>query len=280
MAKKLSVTIVGPGGLGGALAIALKAAGYQVREVVYRRDRKRALDVARRARSKAVIFNNATFSGDVVWICVADDAIAETAAAMGDRAKWKGKYVFHSSGALSSDELSLLKRRGASVASVHPMMSFVRSATPSFEQVAFAVDGDASAKKLGAQIAKLLGGFSFELKKENKPLYHALGAFASPLFIAHLAAAERIGKKLRLEPEQTRRIVAPILQQTLRNYLEHGAAAAFSGPLKRGDVQTIRRHLEALGLVSEADEIYRALVKVAVRTLPVKQRTAILKLLG
>jgi predicted short-subunit dehydrogenase-like oxidoreductase (DUF2520 family) len=279
MAKKLSMTIVGPGSLGGALAIAFKAAGYQVQEVVYRSDRKRALEVARRARSNAVTFNNAIFSGDVVWICVADDAIGETAAAMTDRSKWKGKYVFHASGALSSDELRALKRKGASVASVHPMMSFVRSANPSFRQVAFAVEGDASAKKVAAQIAKSLGGFSFELKKEDKPLYHALGAFASPLFIAHLSAVEKIGRKLRLEPEQTRRIIAPILQQTLRNYLEHGPSAAFSGPLKRGDVQTIGRHLEALELVSEVDEIYRALAKVAVRTLPVKQRAAIVKLL-
>jgi predicted short-subunit dehydrogenase-like oxidoreductase (DUF2520 family) len=280
MPKRVSVTIVGPGSLGGALAIALRNADYPIKEVVYRRDRRRAQNIARRCSAKAVSFAEASFNADVVWLCVGDGQIGETAKAMANRVDWTGKYAFHSSGALASDELQALKRRGAKIASVHPMMSFVRSADATFVDVPFALEGDTSAKRVAAGMAKDLVGFSFDLKRKDKPLYHALGAFSSPLLVAHLAAAEKIGRKLGLKPTDTRRIIAPILQKTLHNYLEHGPAAALSGPMIRGDVETIRHNREALQEVPGTDEIYRALARMAVRELPVKQRAAILALLS
>jgi len=279
MARKPLVTIVGTGSLGGALALALRDAGYKVSEVVYRRDRKRALTIAKQCRATAVTQDEAELKSDVVWLCVGDAEIAKVADSLSDRS-WKGKVVFHASGALSSDELQGLKRKGAKVASVHPMMSFVRTAPGSFEQVTFALEGDASAKKLAAKIARDLGGSSFELKKADKPLYHALGAFSSPLLIAHLAAAEKIGKKLGLKPPQTRQVIGPILQKTLQNYLEQGPAAALSGPMRRGDVQTMRKNLQALKQVPGAAEIFRALIKVAVQELPVKRKAEIVRLLS
>jgi predicted short-subunit dehydrogenase-like oxidoreductase (DUF2520 family) len=280
MKRKWSVTIVGPGSLGGALAVALHSAGYKVSEVVYRRDQRRAQAVGRRSCAKAVRVDQARLGGDVIWLCVGDGEIAGTAKALADRTAWEGKVVFHSSGALASGELKPLKGRGAKVASVHPMMSFVRGAGATFEGVPFALEGDGSAKRVAAGIAKALGGTSFELKGKDKALYHALGAFSSPLLIAHLAAAEKIGKKLGLKPEQTRRAIAPILRKTLRNYLDYGPAAALSGPMTRGDVQTIQRNLEALKRVPGTDEIYRALAKMAVKELPVKQRAAVARLLS
>ena len=280
MVRKLSVTIVGPGSLGGALAVSLHDAGYPVKEVVYRSDRKRAQAIARRAFARAIRFDKATFNAGVVWICVGDAEIRKTAEAMALRTEWNGKYVFHSSGALASDELQSLKRRGASVASLHPMMSFVRTAEASFDGVTFALEGDAPAKRIAAEVANALGGTHFDLKRKDKALYHALGAFSSPLLIAHLSAAEKIGKKLGLKVENTRQIIAPILQRTLRNYLEHGPAAALSGPMKRGDLETIRRNRAALKRVAGADEIYCALARMAVRELPVKQKARILRQLS
>jgi predicted short-subunit dehydrogenase-like oxidoreductase (DUF2520 family) len=72
----------------------------------------------------------------------------------------------------------------------------------------------------------------------------------------------------------------PILQQTFKNYLEHGAAAAFSGPIKRGDLETIRRHLNELKRVPGASEVYRALVKSAIKDLPAAREESLIGLLG
>jgi predicted short-subunit dehydrogenase-like oxidoreductase (DUF2520 family) len=160
------------------------------------------------------------------------------------------------------------------------MMSFVRASLGNFRDVSFALEGDAIAVKQAKQIAKALGGSSFVLKKKDKPLYHALGAFSSPLFIAQLAAAEAVGKQLGLSSSETKRVIGPILQQTLRNYLEHGAAAAFSGPLVRGDVETVQSNLAALARVRGTPDIYRALAKIAMETLPTKNRKEIQRILA
>ena len=71
---------------------------------------------------------------------------------------------------------------------------------------------------------------------------------------------------------ETRKIIGTILRQTMKNYLETGAAAAFSGPIKRGDLNTVRRHLKELKRVQGASDVYRALVKSALVDLPSKNR--------
>lgn len=295
MARKPSVTIVGPGSLGSALARALHAAGIGVAEIVYRGTnsarvaRKLALELEARAVAFDGWLDAASFARPnqrgrpfphLVWLCVGDSAIAATAAAMAGRGSWNGTVVFHSSGALSTDELTALRSKGSRVASVHPMMTFVRSAAPTMKGVAFALEGDAAAVKTARQLVKALGGESFEIAKKDKPLYHALGAFVSPLIVAQLATAERIGRKLGLKPLQTRKIISPILQQTIRNYMEHGPAAAFSGPIVRGDVATVRKNLAALKRVRGAAEVYRALAKVAVEELPSRDGRGIRKTIG
>ena len=117
------------------------------------------------------------------------------------------------------------------------------------------------------------------LKKSAKPLYHAFGAFASPLLIATLAAGERVGRRAGLREKEVRAAMRPIVEQTLRNYLEQGGAGAFSGPLVRGDTETIRKHLQALRALPEARAAYIALVRSALRTLPVKNAGRIAALL-
>ena len=280
MAKPLSVTIVGPGALGTALAKSLHAASIKVEEVVYRsaESEKRAKALAKSIEARPTQFEDADFIGSVIWICVGDSVIAKTALKMAKRRSWQRTTVLHSSGALSSDELAPLSRQGAKVASVHPMMTFVRSAQPSMKGVAFALEGDSSATATARKLVKALGGYAFQLAKKDKPLYHALGAFASPLIIAQMAAAERIGRELGLKPQQTRKIVGPILQQTIRNYLEYGPAAAFSGPIVRGDASTVAKNLTALKRVRGGAEIYRALAKIAVQELPSKDAKAVRKI--
>jgi predicted short-subunit dehydrogenase-like oxidoreductase (DUF2520 family) len=118
----------------------------------------------------------------------------------------------------------------------------------------------------------------FPIRKSAKVLYHALGSFSSPMIVATLVTAERVGRAAGLSLPQTRKVMAAILQQTLKNYMERGPAAAFSGPIKRGDLETVRRHLRALKRVPEAGEIYRALVRSALRDLPSVRKKELLRL--
>jgi predicted short-subunit dehydrogenase-like oxidoreductase (DUF2520 family) len=235
--------------------------------------------LARLLEARAQSLKDAGPTSDIIWICHTDDALAETAKLLARKPGWAGKIVLHSSGALSSDVLSPLKRKGASTASLHPMMTFVPGATPRMEEVPFAVEGDARAVSVARRIVRDLGAESFAIKKAAKPLYHALGSFSSPMIVAALVTAERVGRGAGLTASQTRRVMAPILRQTIKNYIERGAAAAFSGPIKRGDLNTVLRHLKELKRVPGASEVYRALVKSALMDLPSRNRKQLLSLL-
>ncbi len=209
---------------------------------------------------------------DVVWITVPDDAIASVASLLASSQDWKGKTVFHSSGALTSDELSPLRAKGARVASVHPMMTFVRSAVPEMAGISFAVEGDAGAVRMARSIVEDLGGRSFVIKKQNKVLYHVFGSFASPMVIALMASLEEVARAAGIRQSEIKRVMEPLLSQTLRNYLQQEAASAFSGPLVRGDVATVRKHLAELLNLPEARAVYVALARASLNFLPVRNR--------
>lgn len=280
--KPISVSLIGSGNLAQALGPALRAAGYQIETVAFRkaaRSRGRARALARQLRAKAVAIDQAGPRADVVWLCHTDDALAETARQLARKPGWRGKFVFHSSGALTSDVLDPLKRKGAHTASVHPLMTFVQATRPGFKGIPLAVEGDPQAVAAARRIAARLGAELFIISKKSKVLYHILGSFSSPLLVALLATAERVGQAAGLSRQKTRKMIAPIVEQTIQNYLEHSAAAAFSGPIKRGDVETIRRHVRELRRVPAALEVYRALVKSALQELPAGSAKAIRRLL-
>ena len=277
-----SISIVGPGRFGRALALNLRRAGWEVECLVVRPRKRLSRDVAQLARqtnARVVGLGGESLPSGLVWITVPDDAIAGVAARLGKSQEWRGRTVFHSSGALTSDALAALRAKGAKVASVHPGMTFVYKTVLNLTGVPFGVEGDAGAVRLARKIVASVGGHAFTVRKENKVLYHAFDTFASPLFIALMAALEETGRAAGIRRSQLRVMAGPLLRQTLSNYLEHGAAAAFSGPLIRGDVATIRGHLEAMQTIPVARQAYVALARVAVKELPVKNRTELEKLL-
>ncbi|HXW92736.1 MAG TPA: Rossmann-like and DUF2520 domain-containing protein [Terriglobales bacterium] len=282
MVAKPGVAIVGPGRLGSALAIELSRAGYRVSELVCRQGSpsgSRVRKLARRLHARLSFPQTACLDAEVIWFCVPDREISSAARTLATRGPWRGKTAFHASGALTSAELGALKRKGARVASVHPLMSFVRGAVPPLKGVPFALEGDRGALRVGARIVHDFGGNAFSIPAKNKAAYHAWGAFASPLAIALLATAEQVANAAGLSPLEARRKMLPILEQTLENYRRWGAAGSLSGPLVRGDAEIIAKHLEILGPISGAKEVYLALSRSALRLIPVEERRKLEKAL-
>ena len=280
--RRPSITLIGAGNLAHALGPALRAAGYTIAAVAAREtasSRRRAAMLAKSIRESAIPLAQAAPESDIIWICHTDDALAETARLLSRKPGWRGKIVFHSSGALTGNVLAPLKRAGAHVASFHPMMTFVPGTAPRMREVPFAVEGDREAIAAARKIVRDLGAEVFVIQKTAKTLYHALGSFSSPLMVATLVTAERVGRAAGLSASQTRKLMGPILRQTFRNYQQRGAAAAFSGPIKRGDLSTVRRHLQELKRVPGASEVYRALVKSALIDLPSAKRKELMRLL-
>ena len=273
------IAIVGAGSLGSALALSLRAAGYRITEVLSRdrkSSRQKAHRLAGRVGASAASIGGAHSSAAVVWLCVPDREIAACARSLATT-NWAGKVALHSSGALTSDELALLRQRGARVASVHPLMTFVPGVIPSLRGVGFAMEGDREALRVAWRIVAALGGESFLIDKNKKALYHAWGTVISPLFTSLLAMGERVALAAGVPRKKVRRWAVPIVRQTLENYATQGGAKGFSGPIVRGDAAVVTKHLAVLRSVPTAREVYLALARSALHTLPARNRERLKK---
>jgi len=290
MTRKPTVAIVGAGRLATFLASTLDAAGFTITEIIARaspRSLRRARALAAQVGARGVTANSAALDATLLWFCVPDRAIRGAASALADhlaaralvRQEVKARFAFHSSGALSSRELDPLRTAGVSVASVHPLMTFVAGAHPGLTGVPFAIEGDDPATRVARRIVRELGGESFRLPAARKAAYHAWATMTSPLLLAFLVTLEEAARAAGLTREDARRKSLPIIRQTLANYSRLGPAHSFSGPLVRGDAQTVARHLAVLKKHPRAREVYVALARAALRGLPVKNKDGLKRLL-
>jgi predicted short-subunit dehydrogenase-like oxidoreductase (DUF2520 family) len=283
MASKPRIVIVGAGKFGSAIAASLRRAGYAIDTVIAHSrgaSLRKAQALAKQVGATASIGLPSTGTAEVIWICVPDREIANAARALAAKIRWKGRVALHSSGALASYELDALRRRGAKVAAVHPMMTFVGGSQPSLAGVPFAVEGDAAAVRVARRIVNNLAGYAYAIRKQDKAAYHAWGAFASPLFTALLATGERVAAIAGVTQKEARHRVIPIVLQTLANYASFGADGAFSGPIVRGDVDTVKKHMRVLAKVLPARDVYVALARAALRYLPAKRRGDLARVLA
>jgi predicted short-subunit dehydrogenase-like oxidoreductase (DUF2520 family) len=272
-----SVSIIGPGNWGSSLARALILAGVPVHEVIARGSN-------RRPGLPLISLGRAQLQADVLWLCVPDAAIAQVTRRLVHRVaarglSLKGKIVVHSSGALSSEVLEPAAHAGASVASVHPLMTFPTRAPVPLQDVPFGVEADAASRRILNAIIRRIGGRPFSVKAESKALYHALGVMASPLLVSHLAVAHQLAGLAGFTPRQARRLLEPIARATLDNVFRRGAGKSFSGPLARGDAETIRLHLRALEPHPMLAGVYRSLALHALDALPSRGKRALRRVL-
>ncbi len=282
MTRKPKVAIVGAGSLANSLAPALRESGYTITEIVSRdspRSRQRARRLAAKVDARAVTARTATLEATLLWFCVPDRAIRAAAASLSVRARGKVRFAFHSSGALAGRELDPLRKGATAIASVHPLMTFVPGGRPWLSGVPFAVEGDAAATRLARRVVYDLGGKSFALPAARKAAYHTWATLTSPLLLAFLVTLEGAARAAGLTREDSRRKSFPIIRQTLENYSHLGPNHSFSGPIVRGDVETVAKHLTVLRKYPEVRGVYVALARSALRRLPVKNRKELRRLL-
>jgi len=280
--KHPSIAIVGPGRLGSALAVQLNGAGYRIEELVARPTAKslaRAKILAKKVRGRASSEKTARLDSDLVWFCLPDSQIARTADQFTGKS-WKGQLAFHSSGVLSSEALSAIRKRGAKVASVHPLMTFIEGSFPHLKGATFAIEGDAAAVRFAAEIVRNLKGAPRRIRKQEKAAYHAFATMICPLLVALLANAEESARLAGISSREARRRMPPIINQTLANYQTFGPAKAFTGPIARGDIETVRLHLEALAKSPAARNTYAALALTALELLPARKRNELKKVVN
>ncbi|MFA6456512.1 MAG: Rossmann-like and DUF2520 domain-containing protein [Bacteroidota bacterium] len=242
------ITIIGSGAVGRSLALALSQCGVVV-SGIYSEHGKTAASVAKKIKAKhAGTLEEFKTDSSIIIIAVPDGRIANVARSLSlHGAGLKGKTIVHTSGALSGDELSALRRRGASVGSFHPLQTFPKSLPlTSLKNIWFAVEGDAGAVAASKSLAKSIGARTFLLTKKNKTLYHIAAVFASNYQVALFSVVEELASTLGIPRHQVWDIFRPLITQTLHNVFASSPAEALTGPIARGDYKTITKHLAVL----------------------------------
>src|ERR1051325_9445493 len=194
--KQNTVAIVGAGRLAATLAVCLSDAGYPITEIITRgnpRSLSQARRLSRNVKARARIARLAKLDATIIWFCVPDSRIPAVALEFEGR-DLRSKVAFHSSGVLASDALAVLRKLGAGVASVHPLMTFVQNSQPQLRNVPFAVEGDQRALRVANKVVRALGGKPFLIRKHDKVAYHAFATMICPLLITLLAASEEAAK--------------------------------------------------------------------------------------
>jgi predicted short-subunit dehydrogenase-like oxidoreductase (DUF2520 family) len=260
----MRVAFIGAGRAARGLAHALPA-DYPVVAISSRGDSAREL--AEELRCTAVSPLQASLMADVVLVATPDSAIARVVEEISFEGGWRpGQIVAHLSGALTSEVLAPLRRFHCSVASFHPLQSFAGSSN-SLQGVVFAIEGDPGAVSVLRDLAIKLGGVPLELDAASKSLYHAAAAMVSNYTVALLAAASEVLVGLGLDERLASYGLLALLKGTLSNVEAIGLPGCLTGPIARGDADTVRSHIDALeARYPELADVYKALGRI---TLPV-----------
>jgi len=195
----------------------------------------------------------------VFLITVPDDQIASVAEEM-SRLEFTATAL-HTSGALSSDVLLPLRKRGWHTGSIHPLLSVSNPGDPIEGGAFWSVEGDKAAVRLGKAIVRELGGRSFFIRSEDKPLYHAAAVMVSGNVTALFDVALEMLAECGIKRTTARNILLPLIASTVRNLETKDPAHALTGTFSRGDLETVKRHLAALKRNQDALELYRLLGK-------------------
>jgi predicted short-subunit dehydrogenase-like oxidoreductase (DUF2520 family) len=244
------VAVVGSGRLGRALARALEA-----RDVLVSLHRGRA--------EEAGDGEPARVSEGLVLLAVPDGAIAEVAARLAAALGDARPVVLHLSGALASGILAPLRDLGCAVGSCHPLQTFPDPEVPAgaFEGVAFGIEGDEEARRTSEALARMLGGVPVALEADRKVLWHLAAVLAGNGAVALVGAAVDAMRAAGLDEVTARAALAPLARRSLEGALAKGPVAALSGPVARGDTQTLASHRAALAAWDPARRpLYDALV--------------------
>ncbi|MDL1962937.1 MAG: DUF2520 domain-containing protein [Deltaproteobacteria bacterium] len=245
------IAIVGCGRVGSAIARFLSKAGYRLSGLASKRlsSAKRLAYLTGTGRFTEIPWE-ITKEADIVFLTTPDSAISDTCSSIAFNYGFKkDSVVLHCSGVLPSTILSSAKSCGAFIGSMHPMQSFAlneENGSP-FHGIIFAVEGDIQALHMAAQITVDLGADYIPIKTEDKTLYHAAAVVASNYLVTLLSLAFRLVEHAGISGSDTWKVLKPLINGTLSNIEKAGIPAALTGPVVRGDIETVKRHIEAIG---------------------------------
>ena len=264
----LKLGFIGAGTVGTALAARLSGRGYPV-VAVSSLSRASAQKLAQ-AASGCRVFDSSQAVADnteLIFITTPDDVVVSVVSEV----NWHpGQSVVHCSGADSTDILQPAKEAGAKVGAFHPLQTFAspRQAMENIPGSTFALEAEEPLLSTLKDMAVALDGQWVELKAKDKVLYHAAAVLACNYMVTLTKLATDLWQTFDVPQEKATKALVPLLRGTLHNIETIGIPNCLTGPIARGDIGTINKHLDALkttapNLVSTYRELGRQTIPIA-----------------
>lgn len=259
----MHINLIGPGRLGKTLAASLTSTSEHKLLAVYHPDGSRAqqaVDIL--GQGTATHQLSALPHADITLIACPDDKMPSLVEKLATASViTPGSIVMHLSGLLSSEILAPLKNQGASIASLHPLKAFRNNITPektAFQGVNCAIEGDDAAITILRPLWQSMGAHIFTLDSQKKATYHAAAVMASNYLVTLAAEANALFEASGIPQADAHQLCIQLMQTSLDNLKQTDSPKqALTGPLVRGDIQTIQQHLDAI-TSKETKSLYAA----------------------
>jgi predicted short-subunit dehydrogenase-like oxidoreductase (DUF2520 family) len=258
-----SFVLIGPGAAGRAVARAFSAAGGRAVAVVGR-SRVSTRAAARELACPAIDLERIDrLAPAAIWVvAVPDRAIVPLARRLA-AAKHPPAIAFHLSGALPASALAPLRRRGTAVAALHPLRAFASAPGEDLAGAVVAIQGDAEAARAAERWTRAAGGLPRRVRPSAKPLYHAAATLAAAGTATVLDVAIGLWKRCGFTEKEAREALGGLAHGAITLRQRASLRGALTGPVARGDVETIRAHLRSFRGLPDAGRLYRLLATIA-----------------
>jgi predicted short-subunit dehydrogenase-like oxidoreductase (DUF2520 family) len=239
----------------------LRRGGYDVAAVVDSSPETLRKNITYTGGKSYTDIGQLALSADCFLITTGDDQIEDACRRL-DKHIHPSSVVLHMSGVGSLSMLDAAKRAGAKVGSIHPLQTFsdVEGAVRNLPGSFFGVTVDPSLTTWADGFVRSLGGIPFFVADEDRPLYHAAACVVSNYFVALLAMAEKMYGLLGLSEEEAKKAFWPLLTATMGNIDQKGVVSSLTGPIARGDLGTLKKHMESMETrIPELLPLYKSL---------------------
>ena len=195
-------------------------------------------------------------ASDAIILSTPDGAIKKVWDTI-DKKNLTGKMICHLSGSLSSDVFSGIDTYGGYAISIHPMFAFSNkdSVYQQLDSVSFTLEGHPYAVNAWKQQLHALGNRAVVIDKAKKPKYHAAASILSNQVIAVLATGYELLEECGFSEQEARTFSAALVRDNVEHVIADGCVSALTGPIERGDVGTVKKHLQELNDTQK--EMYR-----------------------
>lgn len=252
----MNIGFIGAGKVGCSFGHYLNQQGFSI-DGYYSRSIESSLYAANLTQSSPLNFSELMEKAHYIFITTPDDQIESIWNEMLNF-DLTNKKIFHMSGCLSSSIFTNCRDKKARCYSLHPLFSFADKKSSNLKEIIFSIEGD-NIEKIEQFLHKANIHY-FVMEKQNKPLYHASAVFVSNYVVALAKIAETLLSQCGLDKSLCAKGIYPLMKSVLLNINQKGIDDSLTGPVSRGDIDTIKLHIDNL---PKYKDIYKELGLVA-----------------